>query len=381
MKIVLAPDSFKECMSARDAVLAMDRGVHRALPGVETVLLPIADGGEGTLRTMVFAGHGTLYDCEATDPLGGRIVAHYGILGDAATAVVEMAEASALTLVPLARRDPTITTTYGTGELIREALAHGVRQLIVAIGGSATNDAGAGALIALGARLLDASGEPIGFGGGALEGLAHIDLSGLDPRLASARLRVACDVTNPLYGPRGASATFGPQKGATPAMVETLDASLRRFADVLLRDTGIDVHDVPGGGAAGGLGAALIACGGRLEPGIDLVLDAVGFDDKVRGSTALFTGEGRIDAQTASGKAISGLVERASRAGVPVVVFAGSILPGYESLYDKGLTSVHAILPRPCSLKEALAEGPANLEHAVEGVARALGTVARGAEG
>jgi glycerate 2-kinase len=372
MKIVLAPDSFKESMSARDAALAMDRGVRRALPRAETVLLPIADGGEGTLQTMVFAARGTLYDREVTDPLGGRVVARYGVLGDAATAVVEMAEASGLTLVPAARRDPRLTTTYGTGELIREALGHGVRQLIVAIGGSATNDAGAGALMALGARFLDGSGEPIGFGGGALEGLAHVDLSGLDRRLASVRLRVACDVTNPLYGPRGASATFGPQKGATPAMVETLDAALRRFANVLLRDTGIDVHDVPGGGAAGGLGAALVACGGHLEPGIDLVLDAVGFDEKVRGATALFTGEGRIDAQTAGGKAVSGLVERASRAGVPVVVFAGSILPGYESLYDKGLTSVHGILPRPCSLQEALAEGAANLEQAVEGVARAM---------
>jgi glycerate kinase len=235
--------------------------------------------------------------------------------------------------------------------------------------------------MALGARLLDASGEPIGFGGAALDGLARIDLSHLDPRLAAVRLRVACDVTNPLYGPRGASATFGPQKGATPAMVEALDAGLRRFADVLLRDTGIDVHDVPGGGAAGGLGAALIACGGRLERGIDLVLDAVGFDDKVRGATALFTGEGRIDAQTAGGKAISGLVERASRAGVPVVVFAGSILPGYESLYAKGLTSVHGILPRPCSVKEALAEGPANLEQAVEGVARTMRAAASGKGG
>jgi glycerate kinase len=294
------------------------------------------------------------------------------MLGDGTTAVVEMAEASGLHLVPVEKRDPRTTSTRGTGELILHALERGARSLIVAIGGSATNDAGAGALQALGAGLFDEAGAPLGPGGGGLARLHRIDLATLDPRLAAADLRVACDVTNPLCGPDGASAVFGPQKGAIPAMVAELDASLSRFADVLRRDTGLDVRDAPGSGAAGGLGAALLACGGRLVPGIELVLDAVAFDEKVEGALAVLTGEGRIDGQTPRGKVIAGLVTRAKRAGVPVIAFAGCVEPGFEALYDRGLLSVHPILPRPASLAEALASGEANLEAAVFGVARLI---------
>ena len=372
MKIVLAPDSFKESLSARAASLAMERAVKRAIPDAETILLPIADGGEGTMETLVFATRGEIRTVEVTGPLGTRVSARYGMLGDGATAVVEMAEASGLQLVPAANRDPRTTTTRGTGELILHALERGARSLIVAIGGSATNDAGAGALQALGAGLFDQAGLPLGPGGGSLARLERIDLGTLDARLAGADLRVACDVTNPLCGPQGASAVFGPQKGATPAIVAELDANLRRFADVLHRDTGRDVREAPGSGAAGGLGAALLACGGRLVPGIELVLDAVAFDEKVRGSVAVLTGEGQIDAQTPGGKVIAGLVTRAKRAGVPVIAFAGSVEPGFEALYDRGLLSVHSILPRPASLAEALASGEANLEAAVFGVARLL---------
>ena len=372
MKLVLAPDSFKESLSARAAALAMERAVRRAIPGAETVLLPIADGGEGTMATLVFATGGRMHRVEVTGPLGSRVAARYGTLGDGATAVVEMAEASGLQLVPAENRDPRATTTRGTGELIRHALERGARSLIAAIGGSATNDAGAGALQALGAGLFDEAGAPLGPGGGSLARLARIDLGTLDPRLAGADLRVACDVANPLCGPDGASAVFGPQKGATPAMVAELDANLSRFAEVLRRDTGLDVRAAPGSGAAGGLGAALLACGGRLVPGIELVLDAVAFDEKVRGAAAVLTGEGRIDAQTPRGKVIAGLVTRAKRAGVPVIAFAGSVEPGFEALYDRGLLSVHCILPRPVSLAEALASGEANLEAAVFGVARLL---------
>ena len=378
MKLVLAPDSFKESATARAAALAMERGVKRAMPDAETVVLPIADGGEGTMETLVFATGGEVHRAEVTGPLGSPVTARYGTLGDGRTAVVEMAEASGLHLVPPDRRDPLVTTTRGTGELIAHALDRGARRLVVAIGGSATNDAGAGALQALGAGLFDEDGGPIGPGGGALARLARIDLGTLDPRLAAAELRVACDVTNPLCGPRGASAVFGPQKGATPELVARLDANLRRFAEVLRRDTGRDVLDAPGAGAAGGLGAALLACGGRLGPGIDLVLDTVGFDEKVRGARYVLTGEGRIDAQTPGGKVIAGLVARASRAGVPVVAFAGSVEPGFEPLYERGLLSVHPILPRPATLAEALAGGEANLESAVYAVARLLTRPAAG---
>lgn len=372
MKIVLAPDSFKESLSARAAALAMERAVRRAIPDAVTVLLPIADGGEGTLETLVFATGGTMHRVEVAGPLGSRVAARYGTLGGGGAAVVEMAEASGLHLVPAENRDPRATTTRGTGELIRHALDRGARSLIVAIGGSATNDAGAGALQALGAGLFDEAGAPLGPGGGSLARLARIDLSTLDPRLAAAELRVACDVTSPLCGPDGASAVFGPQKGATPAMVAELDANLSRFAEVLRRDTGLDVREAPGSGAAGGLGAALLACGGRLLPGIELVLDAVDFDEKVRGAIAVLTGEGRIDAQTPGGKVIAGLVTRAKRAGVPVIAFAGWVEPGFEALYDRGLLSVHSIQPRPVSLPEALASGEASLEAAVFGVARLL---------
>jgi glycerate kinase len=372
MRLVLAPDSFKESLSARAAALAMERAVRRAIPGAETVLLPMADGGEGTMATLVFATGGRMHRAEVTGPLGSTVAARYGTLGDGATAMVEMAEASGLQLVSAEHRDPRATTTRGTGELIRHALERGARSLIVAIGGSATNDAGAGALQALGAGLFDEAGAPIGPGGGSLARLARIDLGTLDPRLFGADLRVACDVANPLCGPDGASAVFGPQKGATPAMVAELDANLSRFAEVLRRDTGLDVRETPGAGAAGGLGAALLACGGRLVPGIELVLDAVAFDEKVLGAAAVLTGEGRIDSQTPRGKVIAGLVTRAKRAGVPVIAFAGSVEPGFESLYDRGLLSVHSILPRPVPLPEALASGEANLEAAVFAVARLL---------
>src|SRR5712691_1199154 len=372
MKILLAPDSFKESLSARAAALAMERGVKRALPDAETVVLPIADGGEGTLDTLVVATGGTLHWTSVTGPLGSPVAARYGTLGDGVTGVVETAEASGLHLVPPEERNPLVTTTRGTGELIRHALDRGVTRLVVAIGGSATNDAGAGALQALGMRLVDQTGAFIGPGGGSLSRLAGIDAATLDPRLRAADLRVACDVTNHLCGPNGASAIFGPQKGATPEMVAVLDANLRRFAEVLRRDVGVDVLEVPGSGAAGGLGAALLACGGRLLPGIQLVLDAVDFDAKVQGATAVLTGEGRIDAQTASGKVVAGLAERAARAGVPVIAFAGCVEPGFEVLYDRGLLSAHAILSRPASLAEALAGAEANLEAAVFAVARLL---------
>jgi glycerate kinase len=372
MKFVLAPDSFKESLTARQAAEAMERGIRGALLEAEIVLLPVADGGEGSAETLVWASGGRLQEATVTGPLGTPVAARYGMLGDGETAVVEMAEASGLHRVPVDQRNPLVTTTFGTGELIKAALDRGARRLIVAIGGSATNDAGAGALQALGAQLLDEEDRPIGPGGASLATLARVDLRALDPRLREVEMRVASDVTNTLYGSQGASAVFGPQKGATPDMVRALDANLRRFAEVLRRDTGIDVAGLPGGGAAGGLGAGLAACGGTIVPGIDLVLDALRFDDALRGAAVVFTGEGRIDDQTPRGKVIAGVTRRAARQGVPVIAFAGSVSPGYEALYARGLVAVQAIVPGPATREQALSGAAENLARTVEAVTRVL---------
>ncbi|QHT61495.1 glycerate kinase [Paenibacillus lycopersici] len=373
MKVVLAPDSFKESMSAYRAAAVMREAIQGVAGGSETeiVELPVADGGEGTLDVLIGAMRGRLIDVEVTDPLGGKAAAHYGLSGDGGTAVVEMAQASGLQLVPPEARNPLLTTTYGTGELIGHALSHGtVRRMIITIGGSATNDCGAGMLQALGARLLDAGGREIGRGGGELPCVAAIDLSGLDKRLREVRIAVACDVTNPLVGPRGASQVFGPQKGASPQMAMALDAALSHFADRIAEASGLRLHDVPGAGAAGGLGAALMLCGGKLEPGIELVLDAVDFDAHLEGADYVLTGEGRIDGQTPNGKVIAGIVKRARKAGVPVLAFAGSLQPGYESLYEAGLQAAFGITTRPMPLEDALKQGEQSLHQAVANVMR-----------
>lgn len=380
VKLVLAPDSFKESLSAAAAAQAMARGIGRALPYAETILCPIADGGEGTLDVVVSALGGRCDRLAVTGPLGSPVDARLGLVEDEAgsTAVVEMAQASGLGLVPAHDRDPLRTTSRGTGELIRAALDRGARRIVVAVGGSATNDAGAGALQALGAALLDAAGRPIGPGGGALAELARIDLSGLDPRLRETALEVACDVTNPLVGPTGASVVFGPQKGASPEAVRSLDANLSRFAGALHRATGLDVAALPGAGAAGGLGAGLVACGGRLLRGIELVLDLVGFDGLLDGADVVITGEGRLDGQTPGGKAIAGVVARAARQSVPVIALTGGLAPGFESLHGRGLVAAFPIAPEPMPLAEALASSAENLERGASEVARLLALAAPG---
>ncbi|OUN00734.1 MAG: glycerate kinase [Paenibacillaceae bacterium ZCTH02-B3] len=372
MRFILAPDSFKESLTAVEAAEALARGVRRALPDAETVLLPVGDGGEGTMDILVHALGGQVYRTEVTYPLGERGTAEYAVLGDGKTAVVELARASGIHLVPREKRDPLRTTTFGTGELIRAALSHPVERLIVTIGGSATNDAGAGMLQALGAGILGGDGRPAGFGGGRLGDVERVDLSTLHPRLREVELLVACDVTNPLIGPHGASRVFGPQKGADPETVERLEANLARFADVVRRDAGRALHDEPGAGAAGGTGAALMLCGGRLVSGIDLVLDTLGFEAKLQDADYVFTGEGKIDGQTPGGKVIAGIVRRARKAGVPVIAFAGAVRPGYEPLYEEGLLAVFGITPYPCRLEQALRESGANLSAAAENVARLL---------
>lgn len=371
MRVVVAPDSFKGSLTAAAAAAALAAGVTDAVPGAQVVSLPLADGGEGTATVLVQATGGHLEERTVTGPLGEPVRAAFGVLGDGETAVIEMAAAAGLTLVPPARRDPLATTTRGVGELVRAALDLGCRKLIVGLGGSATTDGGAGLAVALGYRLLDAAGAPISPTGGGLAQLHRIEAAGVDPRLAQADVRVACDVDNPLYGPRGAAVVYGPQKGATPAAVDALDRGLRRLADVVRRDLGPDVAAVPGAGAAGGLGFGLLAFArGRLQPGIDLVLDTVDFAAALAGADLVLTGEGRIDAQTAAGKVPLGVARRAARQGVPVVVIAGGLGPGWEELLSHGVHAAFSLVPGPVSLAEAITEAAAHLHRTASQVVR-----------
>lgn len=326
MRVVVAPDKFKGTLTADEAARAMSTGWLRARPDDEIDAIPMADGGEGTLDALVAGLGGKRLRTAVTGPVGNPVDAEYGLVpsADGLVGVVEMARASGLALLPERRRDPRRTTTRGTGEMILAALEHSPAQIIVCIGGSATNDGGAGMAQALGARLLDADGREIGSGGEALLGLVRVDVSNLDQRVRSIRFSVACDVNNPLVGPSGASAVYGPQKGATPEQVILLDRALGHYAAVLHSDLGIDVRDIPGAGAAGGLGAALIAfLGAKLRPGIEVVMDAVGFEERVRGADVVLTGEGAFDGQSLHGKTAIGVADRASEAGVAVVVLCG----------------------------------------------------------
>ncbi|AFH63387.1 glycerate kinase [Paenibacillus caseinilyticus] len=356
MRIIVAPDSYKGSLDAVAVARAMERGIRTVFQDAEIVKVPIADGGEGTLEALVAATGGTLMQEKVTGPMGRPVNARWGILGDGATGVIEMAEASGLPLVPAGQRNPLRTTTYGTGELIKAALDRGLRKLIIGLGGSATNDGGAGMAQALGVKLLDDTGEELPPGGAALRGLHHIDLSQLDPRLADTRIDVACDVNNPLYGPRGASAVYGPQKGADPVMVQRLDEALHAFAVKAREATGRDIAEQPGAGAAGGLGAGLLYfTNARLMPGIRLVLDAVEFERRLEGADFVLTGEGATDAQTANGKAPVGVAAAARRAGVPAVCLSGSLGQGAEEVLNHGIDGLMSIVPGPMDLPSCLA--------------------------
>lgn len=357
MKIVLAPDSFKGSLTAAEVCAAMEEGIRHFLPDAEVVSAPMADGGEGTVQSLVDATGGTFIVETVTGPLGQPVEARFGILGDGHTAVIEMAAASGLPLVPEQQRNPLQTTTFGTGELIRAALKRDCSHLIIGIGGSATNDAGTGMAQALGVRLLDEHGHelPKGCSGGDLERLHAIDVGKLDERVVPADFRVACDVDNPLYGPCGAAYIYGPQKGADPQMVRQLDAGLRNFAEVVRRDLGIEVADMPGAGAAGGLGAGLTAfCGARLEPGVDIVLDAIDLQGRAQGADLIITGEGAINYQTAFGKAPSGPVRVSQQLGCPNLVIAGSVDLEANQLHEHGFGPLFSICNGPLSLREAM---------------------------
>ncbi|MGR7378275.1 glycerate kinase [Klebsiella aerogenes] len=373
MKIVIAPDSYKESLSALDVATAIETGFREIYPHAEYVKVPVADGGEGTVEAMVAATQGHIVQVSVTGPLGEPVNAFYGLSGDMRCAYIEMAAASGLESVPPTRRNPLLTTSWGTGELIRHALDAGVSQIIIGIGGSATNDGGAGMAQALGAKLLNAGQQQIAPGGGALETLARIDLSELDPRLADCRIDVACDVTNPLTGPQGASAVFGPQKGATAAMIERLDRGLQHFAQIIDRDLDIDVLSLEGGGAAGGMGAALYAfCGANLRPGIEIVTDALGLADLVADADLVITGEGRIDSQTIHGKVPVGVAKVAKCYNVPVIGIAGSLTADVGVVHQHGLDAVFSVLYSVCTLDEALANAAANVRMTARNVAAVL---------
>lgn len=374
LRIIIAPDSFKGSLSAAQAAAAMSRGARRALPDAEVIALPMADGGEGTVDALVAGTGGQVRTCTVTGPLGEPVAASFGLLGDGSTAIIEMAAASGLLLVPQDRRDPRITTTFGTGELMRAALDLGVTRILLGIGGSATNDGGAGMAQALGVGLLKADGSPIGFGGAALLDLDRINLAKLDPRLVGVEILVACDVDNPLTGPRGASAIYGPQKGATPAMVALLDGALAHMAAILRRDLGRDVEPLPGAGAAGGLGGGLIGfLGARTRPGIEVVMDAVRLDAALSGADLVITGEGRTDGQTLAGKVPLGVARRAEGHGVPAVVISGAVTEDALSLLEHNIVALLSIAPGPMTLDEAIARAGALLERATLQVARLAG--------
>ncbi|EKF9382543.1 glycerate kinase [Vibrio cholerae] len=371
MKVVIAPDSFKESLTAKQVCDAIQAGLARVWHDAKFVAIPVADGGEGTVQSLVDATQGRLVEVKVMGPQGKRVEAFYGMLGDNQTAVIEMAAASGLHHVPVAQRDPKLTTSFGTGELIRHALDQGVTKLIIGLGGSATNDGGVGMLAALGARFTNADGDPIQLTGGGLHELTHIDLQDFDPRLQNCDILVACDVNNPLCGDKGASAVFGPQKGATPEDVQLLDGALRQFGLLTEKVTGEMVLESAGAGAAGGMGAALLAyTQARLRPGIEIVLETVQLAYQVSDADLVITGEGRIDSQTVHGKTPMGVAKVAKRFDVPVLALCGCTGDNYQAVYQCGIDAVFAAVPRAMSLEDALKESDFNLADLAENVAR-----------
>ena len=371
--IVLAPDSFKESMTAKEVCEAMERGIRKANSQIRCIHVPMADGGEGTMQSLLYATGGRVYSKEVVGPLGNNVVAEYGILGNGEIGVIEMASASGIHLVDSEKRNPLITTTFGTGQLIKACLDKGVKKLLIGIGGSATNDGGAGFIQALGGRLLDENGDDLSYGGGALAKLHTIDLSNLDERLKYVSVEVACDVNNPLCGKEGASYVFGPQKGATREMIEILDQNLSHYAEVIKEQLGKDVISKAGAGAAGGLGAGLMAfLDVKLKSGIEMVIEYANLEEKVRDADMVWTGEGSIDFQTQYGKTPLGVAMIAKKYNKPVIALAGRVGNDIDVLYDKGIDAIFGIMRGVTSIEEALVKGPENVEKTSENIIRLL---------
>ena len=355
MKILIAPDSFKESLTSIEVADYLKEGFKKADKNFEITKLPLADGGEGTVKSLVAATDGKIMKKEVTDPLGNKVEAIYGILGDGKTGVIEMATASGLPLVPKDKRNPLKTTTYGTGELIKAALDQGCTKLIIGIGGSATNDCGVGMAQALGGKFLDEDGKQIGYGGQYLKDIEKIDLSQLDSRIAETEIEVACDVDNPLYGKNGAAYIYGPQKGASKDQVKELDQGLKHIAEIIKDDLGKEVNEIPGAGAAGGLGAGLSAfLDAKLRPGIKIVMEASKLREKMKKVDLVVTGEGKIDGQTASGKTPVGVSRIAKKEELPVIAVAGTIGEDAEKVYDEGIDFLYSVIDKPMTLKEAI---------------------------
>lgn len=372
MKIVVAPDSFKGSLTSLQAANAIEKGIQRAAArfhkSVEIIKIPMADGGEGTVEAIITATEGRIIDTPVLDPLGRKVESFFGILPDN-TGVIEMAAASGLNLIKSEEKNPLKTTTFGTGQLIKAALDYGCAKIIMGIGGSATNDGGVGMAQALGVQFLDQNGHEIGFGGGALADICKIDISGLDPRLKQLPITVACDVKNLLCGSEGASAVYGPQKGADPAMVKILDKNLHHLAEIIKTDLGIDVANIPGSGAAGGVGAGLIAfLKAAIEPGVKLIPKIVKFEERIKNAAFIITGEGATDYQTMFGKVPFGIAAIAEKYGKPVICVSGSLGNGYEKLYEKGITALFSIVNRPMPLKDAIINGADLLEKVAENI-------------
>ena len=355
MKFLFASDSFKGTLSSAKTAELLAEAAQEVFPGCQWDSLQVADGGEGTTEAVIEALHGETKWVEAEGPLGKPVRACYGRL-EGNRGILEMASASGLPLLADGERNPLQASSYGTGQLMAAALEDGCRELAVAIGGSATNDGGLGCLRALGARLLDSKGRELSGCGADLERLSQLDLSGLHPGLSEARITVMCDVTNPLTGPDGATRTFGRQKGADREKEERLERGMENYRQILIRQFGQDPNQIPGSGAAGGLGAALcLALGAEMRSGIETVLDWIGFDQRLEGVSAVITGEGRTDWQSAFGKVVSGIGKRCRAKGIPVMVLSGGLGEGAEQLYDHGVTAMMTTVEGPIPLKEALA--------------------------
>ncbi|MDI6617682.1 MAG: glycerate kinase [Clostridiales bacterium] len=373
MKIVVAPDSYKGSLTAKEVGDNIEIGIRKVFPDAEITKIPMADGGEGTVQSLADATGGKIIKANVKGPLFNDVEAFYGILGDGKTAVIEMAAASGLPLVPEDKRNPLKTTTYGTGELIMHAINRGCRNFIIGIGGSATNDGGEGMAKALGAKFEDKDGKDICLGGGALGRLEKIDTSGMDKRLRECNFVAACDVNNPLCGPDGASYVFGPQKGADDHMVKVLDSNLSNYADIIKKDLKQDIKNVPGSGAAGGLGAGLLVfLNAKLKNGIDIVIETTNLREKIKGADLVITGEGMIDFQTAFGKTPYGVAKTAKEKNIPVIAIAGGIGKDARTLYDKGFDSIFSIVDKPMTLDEAIKNGSSYLQQTAERIMRVI---------
>lgn len=372
MRVIIAPDSYKGSLTAMEVANCIEEGISRYSKNIEIIKVPMADGGEGTVQALVDATGGKIINLKVCDPLLREVDSFYGILGDDNTAIIEMAAASGIHLLNKNELNPLITSTYGTGQIINDAIERGCKNIIVGIGGSGTNDGGAGILRALGVRFLNAEGRDIPEGGEALKELHSIDKKNFNKKILKCNIKVACDVDNTLCGLNGASYVFGPQKGASKDDIKLLDEALNKYSQIIKKDFNIDVLNIPGSGAAGGSGAAFLAIGAKLERGIDIVINETSLQKMIESADIVFTGEGRIDFQTKFGKAPYGVAKEAEKYGVPVIAICGEIGDGYDELYNHGFTSIFSIVNRPMTLEDSIKDSQKLISDISERIIRVI---------